>query len=142
MSARYWLIKSEPAAYGWDDLVKDGGTLWDGVRNHRAAMNLRSMRKGEQAFFYHSVTGKEIVGIAEIDEAGLTDPKDPSGKWAAVRIKPVRELERPVTLAEIKADAALAEIELVRQSRLSVAEIRPAEWERICMAAKGSGGNA
>jgi predicted RNA-binding protein with PUA-like domain len=136
MAARYWLIKSEPAAYGWDDLVRDGETLWDGVRNHRAAMNLRAMKVGETAFFYHSVTGKEIVGVAEISEAGLTDPKDPDGKWAAVRIKPVRALERPVTLAEIKADASLADIELVRQSRLSVAEIRPAEWERICSLAK------
>ena len=132
MAERYWLIKSEPAAYGWEDLVRDGETLWDGVRNHRAAMNLRTMKEGEPAFFYHSVTGKEIVGIAEISEAGLTDPKDPDGKWAAVRIKPLRALERPVTLAEVKADATLAEIELVRQSRLSVAEIRPAEWERIC----------
>jgi predicted RNA-binding protein with PUA-like domain len=136
MAARYWLIKSEPAAFGWDDLVKDGETLWDGVRNHRAAMNLRAMKVGESAFFYHSVTGKEIVGVATISEAGLTDPKDPDGKWAAVRIKPVRALERPVTLAEIKADTTLADIELVRQSRLSVAEIRPAEWERICSMAK------
>jgi predicted RNA-binding protein with PUA-like domain len=136
MSARYWLIKSEPAAYSWDDLVKDGETLWDGVRNHRARMNLQAMKQGEQAFFYHSVTGKEIVGVAEIAEAGLTDPKDPEGKWAAVRLRPLRKLERPVTLAEIKADKALGEIELVRQSRLSVAEIRPAEWERICSLAK------
>ena len=136
MAARYWLIKSEPAAYGWENLASDGETLWDGVRNHRAAMNLRAMKVGEQAFFYHSVTGKEIVGVVEISEAGLTDPKDPEGKWAAVRIKPVRLLERPVTLAEIKADTTLADIELVRQSRLSVAEIRPAEWERICSMAK------
>ena len=136
MAARYWLIKSEPAAFGWDDLVRDGETLWDGVRNHRAAMNLRAMKAGDQAFFYHSVTGKEIVGVAEISEAGLTDPKDPEGKWAAVRIRPARALDRPVTLAEIKADKSLGEIELVRQSRLSVAEIRPAEWERICAMAK------
>ena len=136
MAARYWLIKSEPAAFGWDDLLRDGETLWDGVRNHRAAMNLRAMKVGEKAFFYHSVTGKEIVGIAEISEAGLKDPKDPEGKWAAVKIKPVRALDRPVTLAEIKADKALADIELVRQSRLSVAELRPAEWERICSMAK------
>ncbi len=131
MGARFWLIKSEPAAYSWDDLVKDGETLWDGVRNHRAAMNLRAMAKGDRAFFYHSVTGKEIVGVAEISEPGLTDPKDPEGKWAAVRVRPVAPLERPVTLAEIKADKALADIELVRLSRLSVAEIRPAEWDRI-----------
>ena len=134
MPARHWLIKSEPAAYGWDDLVKDGETLWDGIRNHRAANNLRAMKKGDRAFFYHSVTGKEIVGVAEISEAGLPDPRDAG--WAAVKIKPVRALERPVTLAEIKADRALADIELVRQSRLSVAEISPAEWDRICSMAK------
>ena len=134
MPARHWLIKSEPAAYSWDDLVREGETLWDGIRNHRAANNLRAMKKGDRAFFYHSVTGKEIVGIAEISESGLADPKDE--KWAAVRIKPVRPLARPVTLAEVKADPLLAEIELVRLSRLSVAEIRPAEWERICSVAK------
>ncbi len=134
MTHRYWLIKSEPEAYGWDTLVKDGETLWDGVRNHRAASNLRAMQKGEQAFFYHSVTGKEIVGIAEVSEAGLADPKDEA--WAAVKFTPVRALERPVTLAEIKADKALAEMELVRLSRLSVAEIRPAEWERVLKLAK------
>jgi predicted RNA-binding protein with PUA-like domain len=134
MPARYWLIKSEPAAYGWDDLVKDGETLWDGVRNHRAANNLRAMKTGDRVFFYHSVTGKEIVGVAEISEAGLPDPKDEF--WAAVRVRPVRALDRPVTLAEIKADKALADIELVRQSRLSVAEIRPAEWDRILELAK------
>ena len=134
MPARYWLIKSEPAAYGWDDLVKDGETLWDGVRNHRAAGNLRAMKPGDKAFFYHSVTGKEIVGVVEVSEAGLPDPKD--GAWAAVKSKPVGALERPVTLAEIKGDKTLSDIELVRQSRLSVAEIRPAEWKRICSVAK------
>ncbi len=131
MSKRYWLMKSEPACYGWDRLVSEGGTLWDGVRNHRAKLNLQAMKVGEQAFFYHSVTGKEIVGVVEITRAGLDDPKDETGIWAAVEIKPVRKLERPVTLAEIKADPALKEIELIRQSRLSVAEIRAAEWERI-----------
>ena len=134
MPARQWLIKSEPAAYSWDDLVKDGETLWDGIRNHTAKLNLRAMKKGDQAFFYHSVTGKEILGIVEISEAGLPDPKDDT--WAAVRIKPVRVLERPVTLAEIKADKSLAEIELVRLSRLSVAAIRPAEWRRVLELAK------
>lgn len=136
MSKRYWLIKSEPASYGWDRLVKDGGTLWDGVRNHRAKMNLQAMRAGEQAFFYHSVTGKEIVGVVEITRAGLTDPNDETGTWAAVEIRPVRKLERPVTLAEIKADPALKEIELIKQSRLSVAEIRPDEWNKILSIAK------
>jgi len=131
MSKRYWLMKSEPESYGWDRLVKDGGTLWDGVRNHRAKLNLQAMKAGEQAFFYHSVTGKEIVGVVEIARGGLADPRDKTGTWAAVEIKPVRKLARPVTLAEIKADTSLKDIELLRQSRLSVAEIRPAEWERI-----------
>ena len=134
MPARHWLIKSEPAAYSWDDLVRDGETLWDGIRNHRAANNLRAMKKGDRAFFYHSVTGKEIVGIVEISEGGLPDPKDHA--WAAVRIRPVRALARPVTLIEVKADKSLAEIELVRQSRLSVAEIRPGEWDRVLELAK------
>lgn len=134
MSDRYWLIKSEPAAYSWDDLVEEGETLWDGVRNHRAANNLRAMAKGDRAFFYHSVTGKEIVGVAEVSEPGLTDPRDEA--WAAVKVKPVRKLERPVTLAEIKADPSLADVELVRLSRLSVAEIHPDEWDKICSKAK------
>ena len=133
---RYWLMKSEPAAYGWDRLVKEGGTVWDGVRNHRAKNNLQAMQVGDWAFFYHSVTGKEIVGIVEIVRAGLTDPKDESGTWAAVEIKPVRKLERPVTLAEIKAEPALSDIELIRRSRLSVAEIRPEEWDKILDMAK------
>jgi predicted RNA-binding protein with PUA-like domain len=134
MPARHWLIKSEPAAYSWDDLAKDGETLWDGIRNHRAASNLRAMKRGDRAFFYHSVTGKEIVGIVEISEAGLADPRD--GAWAAVKVKPVRLLERLVTLAEIKADKSLEDMELVRLSRLSVAEIRPEEWDRVLELAK------
>ena len=133
---RYWLMKSEPAKYGWDALVRDGETVWDGVRNHRASNNMRDMAVGDQAFFYHSVTGKEIVGIVEITKAGITDPTDPDGKWATVFIKPVRKLERPVTLAEIKGDETLEGIELVRLSRLSVAEIRPEEWDKICEKAK------
>jgi len=134
VAKQHWLIKSEPAAYSWNDLVREGETLWDGIRNHTAKLNLRAMKKGDQAFFYHSVTGKEIVGIVEVSEAGLPDPKDAA--WAAVKVKPVRMLERPVTLAEIKADKSLAEIELVRLSRLSVAGIRPDEWERVCSIAK------
>jgi predicted RNA-binding protein with PUA-like domain len=133
----HWLIKSEPAAYGWDRLVAEGETTWDGVRNHRAAMNLRAMTKGDQAFFYHSVTGKEIVGIAEISEVGLSDPKATDRDWPMVKVRPIRALKRPVTLAEIKADPALKDIELVRQSRLSVAEIRPQEWAHILKRADG-----
>jgi predicted RNA-binding protein with PUA-like domain len=128
---RYWLMKSEPDAYSWDDLVAQKEGTWDGVRNHRAANNLRAMQVGDEAFFYHSNIGLEIVGIARISAAGLTDPTDPEGKWAAVKVKPVRKLNRPVTLKQIKADPALSEIELVRLSRLSVAVITPTEWDYI-----------
>ena len=131
----HWLIKSEPDTWSWDQHVKKGADAWTGVRNHQAKAHLKAMKKGDKAFFYHSVTGKEIVGIVEVSEAGLPDPKD--GAWAAVKIAPVQALERPVTLAEIKGDKSLAEIELVRLSRLSVAEIRPDEWDRICSLAKG-----
>ena len=134
MSHRLWLMKSEPEAFGWDDLVRDGDTLWDGVRNHRAANNLRAMQVGDRAFFYHSVTGKAIVGIMEVAEAGLTDSDDP--KWASVRVTPVAPLARPVTLAEVKAEPALATMELVRLSRLSVAELTPEEWDRIIAMSK------
>lgn len=132
---RFWLMKSEPEKYGWDQLVRDGETVWDGVRNHLASNNMRSMQVGDLAFLYHSVSGKEVVGIMQISRVGITDPTDPEGKWASVMVKPVRALERPVTLAEIKADPALAGIELVRLSRLSVAAITPAEWDYICQLA-------
>lgn len=133
----YWLMKSEPDAYGWDDLVREGEGTWDGVRNHRAANNLRAMQVGDEAFFYHSNIGKEIVGIVRISEAGLTDPTDPDGKWAAVKVKPVRKLAKAVTLAQIKADPDLPDIELVRLSRLSVAAITPAEWAHILRLGEG-----
>ncbi|HTN15418.1 MAG TPA: EVE domain-containing protein [Sphingomonadaceae bacterium] len=129
--ARWWLMKSEPDVYGWDDLVAEGEGTWDGVRNHRAANNLRAMKVGDQAFFYHSNIGLEIVGIVEISAEGLTDPTDPEGKWAAVKVKPLRKLAKPVTLKQIKALPELAEMELVRLSRLSVAELRPEEWEKV-----------
>ncbi len=127
----YWLLKSEPDAYSWDTLVAEGEGTWDGVRNHRAANNLRAMQVGDEAFFYHSNVGLEIVGVVRISKAGLADPTDPEGKWAAVKVKPVKALKRPVTLKQIKADAALAEIELIKLSRLSVAVITPAEWDYI-----------
>lgn len=133
----YWLMKSEPDAYSWDDLVSEGEGTWDGVRNHRAANNLRAMKVGDEAFFYHSNIGKEIVGIATISQSGLTDPTDPEGKWAAVKVKPVRKLERPITLKEIKADPELAEIELVKLSRLSVAVVTPDEWAYILKLSEG-----
>ncbi|WP_404481939.1 EVE domain-containing protein [Novosphingobium sp. BL-52-GroH] len=137
MAKSYWLMKSEPDAYGWDDLVAEGEGTWDGVRNHRAANNLRAMQVGDEAFFYHSNIGKEIVGIATISQAGLTDPSDPEGKWAAVKLKPVRKLKRPVTLKEVKADPKLAEMELVKFSRLSVATVTHEEWDYILTLAGG-----
>jgi predicted RNA-binding protein with PUA-like domain len=129
--ANYWLIKSEPFKYPWEQLVADGETVWDGVRNHRAASNLRRMQVGDQCFFYHSNEGLEIVGIAEVSEAGLVDPTDPEGKWPTVKVKPVRPLKCFVSLKAIKANPALEGIELVRLGRLSVAEIQPAEWAEI-----------
>lgn len=129
--ARFWLMKSEPFTYSWDDLVAEREGTWDGVRNYRARNNLAAMEVGDQCFFYHSREGLEIVGICEVSVAGLVDPTDPEGKWAAVKVKPVRRLERPVTLKAIKAEPRLAEIELIKLSRLSVAEIRPDEWKVI-----------
>jgi predicted RNA-binding protein with PUA-like domain len=128
---RYWLMKSEPDAYSWDDLVAEKEGTWDGVRNHRAANNLRAMNVGDEAFFYHSNKGLEIVGIVTISLAGISDPTDPEGKWAAVKVKPLRKLDNPVTLKQIKADPELSDIELVRLSRLSVAVVTPDEWQHI-----------
>ncbi|WP_435417933.1 EVE domain-containing protein [Parerythrobacter aurantius] len=129
--ARYWLMKSEPFKYSWDDLVAEKEGTWDGVRNYRARNNLAAMEVGDQAFFYHSREGLEIVGICEVSVAGITDPTDPEGKWAAVKVKPVRLLKRAVSLKEIKAEPRLSEIELIKLSRLSVAEIRPEEWQIV-----------
>lgn len=128
---RFWLLKSEPDAYGWDDLEREGEGTWDGVRNFRARNNLAAMAVGDQAFFYHSNIGKEIVGIVAITEAGLTDTTDPSGKWAAVKVKPVRRLAHPVTLAAMKSEPKLADCEVVRQSRLSVCEFTAGEWKIV-----------
>lgn len=128
---RYWLMKSEPDVYGWDDLEREGEGTWDGVRNYRARNNLAAMNAGDRAFFYHSNIGKEIVGIVTISEGGLADPTDPTGKWAAVRVKPEERLPRAVTLAQIKAEPALAECELIRLSRLSVCEFTKDEWDTV-----------
>lgn len=134
---RRWLMKSEPDAYSWDDLIAEGEGTWDGVRNHRAANNLRAMAVGDEAFFYHSNIGKEVVGIITISQSGITDPSDPEGKWAAVKVKPVRKLAQTVTLAAIKANPALADCELIRLSRLSVAELTEAEWAEMLRMAEG-----
>ncbi len=128
---QYWLLKSEPDVYGWDRLLADGETVWDGVRNYTARNNLRAMQVGDEAFYYHSNIGREIVGICRISRAAYADPTDDSGKWSAVSVQPVRAFKRPVTLAEIKADPALAQFQLVRQSRLSVVPVRPQEWRQV-----------
>ena len=126
-----WLMKSEPDAYGWDDLVSEREGVWDGVRNHAAKKNLQTMAVGDQAFFYHSNIGKEIVGIVEISEAGLLDPTDDTGRWAAVKVVPKTKLPHSVTLKTIKETEALGDMELVRQSRLSVCRVTPEEWSIV-----------
>ena len=128
----YWLMKSEPGAYSWDDLVAEGRDYWDGVRNHQAAANLKAMKVGDKAFFYHSVTAKEIVGIMEVVREAYPDPTDKSGRFVMVDVKPLAPLARPVTLAAIKAEPRLSELALVRQSRLSVAPVGAAHWELLC----------
>jgi predicted RNA-binding protein with PUA-like domain len=132
----YWLMKSEPESYGWDDLVRDGGTEWDGVRNNAARLHLKAMKAGDEAFFYHSMSDKAVVGIMRVTREARPDPKAPD--WVSVRVEPVKALPRPVTLAEIKADPALATMELIRQSRLSVAPVRPEEWKRVLELARDS----
>lgn len=126
-----WLMKSEPDVYGWDELVAEGEGTWDGVRNHLAARNLRTMQAGDLAFFYHSNIGIEIVGVIEISVGGLVDPTDPDGKWAAVKVKPVEKLPNTVTLKQVKATPELVEMDLIRMSRLSVGTVRPDEWALI-----------
>ena len=133
----FWLMKSEPDVYSWDDLVAEGEGTWDGVRNYTARNNLRAMEPGDMAFFYHSNIGIEIVGIAEITASNIPDPGDQTGRWSAVRLKPVRKLQRPVTLKEIKASPALAEMELLTKFRLSVSRVSPDEWYNILKLAEG-----
>ena len=130
-STSYWLLKSEPDVYGWDDLLAEGEGTWDGVRNYTARLHLRAMAVGDQVFFYHSNVGVEIVGIAQITKAGFQDPTDDTGRWTSVKLKPVRKLARPVTLKEIKADAKLADMDLLTKFRLSVSPVKPAEWAHI-----------
>ena len=124
----YWLMKSEPESYGWPDLVRDGGTEWDGVRNNAARLHLKAMKNGDEAFLYHSMSDKAVVGIMRITRAAQPDPKD--ANWVSVRVEPVRAIG-PVTLAEIKAEPRLAKMELIRQSRLSVSPVRDEEWKVV-----------
>jgi len=127
----YWLIKSEPFKYSWDQFVADGSTFWDGVRNYAARNNLRSMKKGDLAFFYHSNEGLEIVGIAKVVKESYQDPTTEEIAWLVVDFKPHKKLKRPVTLAEIKATPSLSNMALIRLGRLSVQPVLEEEWEII-----------
>jgi predicted RNA-binding protein with PUA-like domain len=127
----YWLVKSEPFKYAWSQFQEDGIACWDGVRNYAARNNLRSMKKGDLALFYHSNEGLEIVGIAKIAKEYYQDPTTNDTNWVAVDLKPFKQLKNSVTLAAIKAEPRLAQIELVRLSRLSVASIKPEEFDLI-----------
>jgi predicted RNA-binding protein with PUA-like domain len=127
----YWLVKSEPEAYSWTQFAKDGKTAWTGVRNFAARLNLRSMKKGDWVCFYHSVTDKQIVGLARVVAEAYPDPTATEGDWSCVDLAPVKALPKPVSLAVIKADPALREMRLLKQSRLSVTPLTPAEFGRL-----------
>ena len=127
----YWLIKSEPFKYSWDKFVEDGQTFWDGVRNYGARNNLRSMKKGDLAFWYHSNEGMEIVGIAKVVKESYQDPTTPDPAWLVVDFKPLKKLKTPVSLATIKNDPRLTDMHLVRLGRLSVQTVKEAEWKIV-----------
>ncbi|MBB6612842.1 EVE domain-containing protein [Pontibacter sp. Tf4] len=125
----YWLVKSEPETYSWADLVRDGRTVWDGVRNYQARNNLQQMQPGDMVLFYHSVSEKAIVGIAKVDKAAYPDPSADDPKWMAVDLVPFRDFRDPVTLEQIKQDKRLENIALLRQSRLSVMPLKAEEFD-------------
>ena len=129
---QYWLFKSEPGAWSWDDQVKKGVEHWDGVRNYQANNNMKAMKIGDKGFFYHSVNEKQIVGIVEIVKEHYPDDSDESGRFGMVDIKAVEPVKTPVTLADVKAEPKLANLALVKQSRLSVVPVAPAEWKLLC----------
>jgi len=131
MPRRHWLAKSEPFKYSWDDFVRDGSTYWDGVRNAQARNNLAAMKKGDLVLYYHSNEGKEVVGVAKVSREAYPDPTTDDERWVVVDLAPVKPLQQPVTLADIKADAALAGIPLIKQSRLSVMPIEKRIFDRI-----------
>ena len=132
----YWLMKSEPDVFSYDDLVEKGKAEWDGVRNHAAQLNMKAMRKGDLSFFYHSNIGVEAVGIMEIVEEAAPDSTDESGKWIAVHVAPKEKLKKPVTLKAMKADPALADMVMLRQSRLSVCPLTEAQFRHIVAMSK------
>ena len=127
----YWLVKSEPFKYSWDQFVKDKKTFWDGVRNYAARNNLKAMKKGDHVFFYHSNEGLAIVGIAEVAKEAYQDPTTEDPNWVVVELKPVKAIPNPVTLADIKADPSLADMDLVRLSRLSVGAVKEVEYKKV-----------
>lgn len=127
----YWLIKSEPDTYSWDDFVKEGEATWDGVRNHAARLNLIAMKKGDLALFYHSNEGREIVGLAEVSNEHFQDPTADDPRWVAVNFVPVEKFPKPVTLAQVKADPRFANMALVRLSRLSVGPVTREEFDAV-----------
>ena len=129
--ASKWLVKSEPDTYSYADLERDGATVWDGVRNFAAAGHLKAMKTGDQVFFYHSQQGKDVVAIAEVAKEAFPDASDPTGKFVAVELTPVRRLKSPVALADMKANPALADMAMLRQGRLSVSPVTDAEWTAI-----------
>jgi len=128
----YWLVKSEPFKYSWEQFVADGQTFWDGVRNYGARNNLRSMKKGDHVLYYHSNEGLCIVGIAEVVKEAYQDPTTEDANWVAVDLKPYQAFKQPVTLAQIKTDPILQNMDLVRLSRLSVGTVKPEEYKHIC----------
>jgi predicted RNA-binding protein with PUA-like domain len=132
----YWLIKSEPGSWSWDDHVKEGVAEWDGVRNHQAANNMKAMRIGDKVFFYHSVTEKQVVGMVEVVKEYYPDPSDASGRFGMVDFKALRPFVTPVGLAEIKAEPRLQNLALIRHSRLSVMPVGDQEWRLICAMGK------
>jgi len=127
----YWLVKSEPSAYSWDQLVKEKETSWSGVRNYAARINLRAMKKGDEVLFYHSNEGVEIVGIAKVSKEAYQDPTIDDDRWVAVDLKPVRKLKKSVPLDILKKDKRFANMDLVRLGRLSVQTVKPEEWEMV-----------
>jgi predicted RNA-binding protein with PUA-like domain len=130
-SKQHWMVKSEPTTYGWADLVREGKTAWTGVRNFAARLHLRAMRTGDDVLFYHSVVGKEVVGIAKVTKPAYPDPTADEGEWVSVDLAPVKPLQRPVTLAQIKKTPALQTLPLLRQSRLSVMPVSAGEYAAI-----------
>mgnify|MGYP001067688678 FL=1 len=132
----YWLVKSEPFKYSWQQFEKDGETFWDGVRNYAARNNLKAMKKGDLVFWYHSNEGLEIVGIAKVIKEAYQDPTTTDSAWVAVNLKPYKKFKKPVTLAQIKAEKTLSNMDLVRLSRLSVGRVKEHEWQTVLALSK------